>query len=174
MSDIAAPVNSNHKEWINSVMNSKSEKVEGKKLDFIHEPINQGCWGLPDTHIITSKPNIIKSVISFYDPKEVVDTIREANASDSPSKFKALLNFQNEINSMSTNALKEVRNYLGETMASPYNNDDELLGVLLDKVNKELDSREHHINVRPLPYFPKTEPITPFPINKKCTDIRFD
>ncbi|MFN8577793.1 MAG: hypothetical protein U0354_13125 [Candidatus Sericytochromatia bacterium] len=73
-------------------------------------------------------------------PKEAVEEIRNAKGND---RDNALLNFQEKIDHMDTFQLKTMRDYLVKEMASPTNKDDELLGKLLNRVNKELDSRNN-------------------------------
>ena len=88
-------------------------------------------------------------------PEGFVDSIRNAEGSDRNQK---LLNFQNKIDHMSEKELKMVRNHLVNEMSSPKNDDDQLLGALLNVVNKELDSRENRLiptPPRPFPFPPE-------------------
>ncbi|MFN8673201.1 MAG: hypothetical protein U0457_14115 [Candidatus Sericytochromatia bacterium] len=71
-------------------------------------------------------------------PEKVVEKIRNSKGKD---QVGALISFQNTIDKMTKEDLKDMRDYLVKSMADPNNKDDELLGELLKSVNKELDSR---------------------------------
>ena len=74
-------------------------------------------------------------------PGDVVEDIRSSKGNE---RNDALLNFQGTIDKMGEKDLKSMRNYLVNEMASPKNKDDELLGSLANKVNKEIDSRSNN------------------------------
>lgn len=102
----------------------------------------------------------------LFDPKTVIEDIRNAKGADRDSK---LVDFQNKLNNMSDKDLRATRDYLVKAMADPNNKDDETLGVLLNAVNKELDKRGRHElphlpenpKLPPGPTFPNTPPIMP-------------
>jgi len=77
-------------------------------------------------------------------PEKVVENIRSARGKD---QVGALISFQNTIDKMTKEDLKDMRDYLVKSMSDPNNKDDELLGELLKSVNKEIDSRG---NIRPI------------------------
>lgn len=105
------------------------------------------------------------------DPVKVIEDIRNSKGTE---RDNGLLKFQNTIDKMGESQLKQMRDHLVREMASPSNKDDELLGALLNTVNKEIDSREGAITsggihgttkaigeeggAEPLPF-----PIKPFP-----------
>ncbi len=73
------------------------------------------------------------------DPTKIVESIRSGTE---PKRNELLLNFQSKLDNMDSSSLRQMRDYIGNEMASPQNNDDPLLGALLVSVNKELDSRK--------------------------------
>lgn len=149
-----------------NVQHSKmSEKIESKMQSVVGQPkensfiSNESAKALKDKMQEMSKCGTAHKCVDLFenlqkDPVRVVESLRNAEGSDRNEK---LLNFQNKIDHMSEKELKMVRNYLVNEMASPKNDDDQLLGALLNAVNKELDSREG--GVIPLP----PRPFPPFP-----------
>jgi hypothetical protein len=122
-----------------------------------------GCK-LPNKHPEPIDLGEIIGKLEKFNTKEAVETIRNSKGAD---RDNALLSFQSKIDNMGEKQLKSVRDYLVKEMASPDNNDDQLLGALLGAVNKEIDSRDNGGEiVRPRPPFPiNPGPITgrPFP-----------
>lgn len=99
----------------------------------------------PKPPICVMPPRIDKEIKEAIEkmlkaPKEAIEQIRNTKGND---RDDALLNFQGKIDNMDKFQLKIMRDHLVKEMASPTNSDDELLGKLLNRVNKELDSRDN-------------------------------
>lgn len=92
------------------------------------------------------------------DPGKVAKFIESIRTSEGGDRDKQLLNFQSKLDKMGTSELKMMRDQLVKAMADPNNKDDELLGALLNAVNKELDSRPSIRDFDPMP-----KPMPPFP-----------
>ncbi len=72
-------------------------------------------------------------------PSSIIADIRKSKGNERDS---GLLGFQVKLDNMDKKELRETRDILVKAMADPNNKDDELLGSLLNAVNKETDSRE--------------------------------
>lgn len=112
----------------------------------------------------TSKPlpantiDSIQGIFEKFNPTRLVDDLRSASGGD---RDKLLLNFKSEIDNMSEKELRTLRDHLGQQMAAPDNTDDPFLGLLLNAVNAELDSRSATI-LRPRPFpTPMPSPMPP-------------
>jgi len=71
-------------------------------------------------------------------PKGLINDLRAASGQE---RYQGLMDFNKELNQMSRQELTVARDYLVELMASPTNDDDPFLGLLLQHVNQELDER---------------------------------
>jgi hypothetical protein len=108
----------------------------------------------------------------FVNPKDLIEGIRNSNGI---SRDEALLKFQGKLDKMSEKELRAARDYLVNALAEPKNKDDELLGLLLNAVNKELDSRDfpvgrpgwEPINHPIIDVWPEPVICPPFPPNIK-------
>lgn len=112
----------------------------------------------------TSKPltpdmlDSIQDIFEKFNPTRLVEDLRSASGGD---RDKLLLNFKGEIDKMSEKELRTLRDHLGQQMAAPDNTDDPFLGLLLNAVNAELDSRSLNIS-RPRPFpTPMPSPMPP-------------
>lgn len=131
----------------------------GKMMDESF-PINQDPFSKLDKEGGKIDKGELNKIINSFGkkPSDIVEDIRSSKGNE---RNDALLNFQGTIDKMGEKDLKAMRNYLVNEMASPKNKDDELLGSLANKVNKEIDSREN--NIKPW----DIEPIIVGPIIKR-------
>lgn len=111
--------------------NSINDKFEGKKHSSKTE-VQQSINLIDESKM----EDILGKMKNSF--KSDLDEIRNSKGT---SRDNALLGFQNKIDNMSSKELKSARDILVKEMANPKNKDDELLGSLLNRVNKELDSR---------------------------------
>jgi len=152
-------------------MNEKNEKVEGKLQQIAKEVSKEGnvVNELPKKGKDTIESNLkcgkAEKCVEFFEPAKsfpagFVESIRN---SEGINRDEKLINFQKKIDNMPEKDLKVLRDYLVKEMANPKNDDDPLLGALLNAVNRELDSRENNIFIKLNPFPPKPMPIDPMP-----------
>ena len=145
-----------------NVKNSMSQTIVGKAMTTIK------CFDDDSKCMPPQKPFIS----SFRDPIAVIDKIRN---SEGIGQDKALINFKDSLNKMGTGELRMMRDHLVDCMADPKNDDDQLLGALLQTVNNEIDSRGASMPKPLQPWdieLPKKDPwgnggCFPNPLNKK-------
>lgn len=115
-------------ESINTKDNTKLEKLGTSlnKLDLAPMPDN----------IKNKFDDFMSKLEKKQDPIGVIEKIRKSNPEDRTS---LLLSFQTTMNKMTKEQVKEMRDYLIDTMSSPKNSDDKLLGDLAKAVSKKLD-----------------------------------
>ncbi|GIW21957.1 MAG: hypothetical protein KatS3mg068_0964 [Candidatus Sericytochromatia bacterium] len=150
--------NSNIKEpkMFDKVEDKKNEaKVSDIVKEILKEPKEQIIKDKIENHSKYGKAekfvDIFSEPIKQF-PAGFIESIRNAEGVERDEK---LLNFKQKIDNMSEKDLKAVRDYLVKEMANPKNNDDPLLGALLNQVNMELDSRRSLNIVKPIPnHFP--------------------
>lgn len=137
------PVNSQEAHASQKAQNA--QEASSQAIDIApasQKEINTFMQGIKGTSL-TKLPDDIFSKL-YTDPKKVINNLRESQGAERDS---ALINFQDDLNKMNNPELKEARDYIVKLMTDPNNKDDEFLGVLLNTVNKELDSRGPHHNI---------------------------
>lgn len=129
------------------------------------EPLSASEGFLPDLNqtggLSHAQPGV-SPCLPFFPGPDPIRLIKELRQSSGAERIQGLMSFQSKLDEMSSEQLKEARNYLTDQISSPVNRDDELLGAMLKAVNHELDSRQEDFpNIpRPIPF---PEPPNPFP-----------
>ena len=146
---------------------AKQENVKAKNNENKSNSIKDGMEGMLKEGGALKSLDFEKGMGLIFEPEpaqvaKFVESIRNSEGGD---RDQQLLNFQNKLDKMGNRELKMVRDHLVKEMANPKNNDDELLGALLNAVNKEMDSRDNNIKPMPKPFpFPEPGPLPkPFP-----------